>query len=296
MAASWAHSLHSSARALLRFAALLLVSLLFRFFYFVGRREEVADFEYFPDRGGGHCGGGGVACLGRAETPFRWAPTTLLPVVFFPCAHLSVQFPVLQALLLHPDLLWGRWENVAGRLRTTLRRSLSYQGFRGICFAVCCEMHGVHGLGHLGSFYFLRSDVTGAWETGRGRGLAGYVGRKEMRAQQTVACLRAAGQHCSEWRRAADRGGFMGLIMSQCSALLGWTISFTPPTRVERVATTFIPPKKEFSHFSITYYQRTLQQPPVYPRSQEKLFYCNFLKCSGAIAPQAYYYYQGQYS
>ena len=164
MAASWAHSLHTSGGAPLRFAAflLLLVALLFSLFHFGRRGEEVADFEDLPSGSSWHRGGGGVARLGRAETPFRWAPTTLLPVVFFPCAHLSVQFPVLQALLLHPDLLRGRWVNVAGRLRSALRWPFSYQGFRGICFAVCCEMHGVHGLGHLGSFYFLRSDVTGA--------------------------------------------------------------------------------------------------------------------------------------
>ena len=164
MAASWAQSLHTRGGAPLRFAAflLLLVSLLFRLLHFHGRSEEVADFEDLPSGSRWPRGGGGVARLGRAETPFRWAPTTLLPVVFFPCAHLSVHSPVLQALLLHPDLLGGRRVDVAGRLRAALRRPLGYQGFRGICFAVCCEMHGVHGLGHLGSFYFLRSDVSGA--------------------------------------------------------------------------------------------------------------------------------------
>lgn len=164
MAASGAHFLHGGGGAPRGFAAslLLLVPFLFRLLRFVGRGEEVADFEDLSDRSGGHYGGGGVARLGRAETPFRWASTTLLPVVFLPCARLSVQLPVLQALLLHPDLLGSRWENVAGRLRTALGRSFGYQGFGGICFAVRCEMHGVKGLGHLGSFYFLRSDVTGA--------------------------------------------------------------------------------------------------------------------------------------
>lgn len=173
MAASWAHSVHSGGGggggwAPLRFAAFLLVSLLFRLFHFGRRRQEVADFKDFPSGSRWHRGGGRVACLGRAETPFRWAPITLLPVVFFPCAHLSVHFPVLQALFLHPDLLSGWWVNVTGRLRSALRWPFRYQRFRGICFAVCCEMHGLHGLSHLGSFYFLRSDVTGAWEAARG--------------------------------------------------------------------------------------------------------------------------------
>lgn len=199
IAASGAHVLHSRGGAPRGFAApLLLVPFLFRLFGLERRGEEVADFEDLSDRGSGHHGGGGVARLGRAETPFRWASTTLLPVVFFPCAHLSVQLPVLQALLLHPDLLGSRRENVAGRLRSTLGRSFGYQGFGRICFAVCCEMHGVNGLGHLGSFYFLRSDVTGACEHSWGRDLTCYVRRREEEPQivYNLQDKRICGQCC----------------------------------------------------------------------------------------------------
>lgn len=172
MAASGAQRLHSRGGGAPAAAPLLLVSFLFRLFRFERRREEVADFEDLPDGGSGHHGGGGVARLGRAETPFRWASTTLLPVVLVPCeAHLSVQLPGLQALLLHTDLLGSRWENVAGRLRSALGRSLGRQGFGRICFAVRCEMHGVNGLGHLGSFYFLRLGRNWCVRTPLGAGL-----------------------------------------------------------------------------------------------------------------------------
>lgn len=169
MAASGADFLYGGCGAPPSVAAFLFLfrSFLFSLFHFGRRGEKVADFEDIPHRGNWHPSRGGVAGLGRAETPFRWASTTLLPVVFFPCADVSVEFLVLQAFLLHADLLRGRRENVAGRLRTAFGRPFGCQGFRGICFAVRCEMHGVYGLGHLGSFYFLRSDVA-ARETGRG--------------------------------------------------------------------------------------------------------------------------------